>query len=248
MSIENEVISHYAQKGKDEVSINNQHLHIGGAKATKFVMDKIALTPEMRVLDIGCGVGGPAMLAAEKYGCFVTGIDLTPEFIELARERSARGPHRDKLYFERANVNALDFKDASFDAAFMFHTGMNIPSKQEGYKEIARVLKHGATFLIYDILAIGDLSCMTFPVPWAKTHETSFLETPLDTIAMLKTAGFEISATENCHDYAKNAVTKLLETSEAELNDQRRMIMTNLKTNLDAGLLAPHIVIARKAA
>ena len=246
MSVHKIVTDHYAKKGSEEVSEANQHLHIGGAKATGYVLDKMNLSPNMRVLDIGCGVGGPAIYAAENYGCFVTGIDLTPEFIELASERTALGPHRDKLYFQVADAAGLDFKDESFDAIFMMHTGMNIPNKQEVYHEAARTLKSGGKFLIYDILNIGDSGGMRYPVPWAKDESSSFLVTLPETEKMLRQSGFEITLTENAHDYAKAAVTKLLENADGSVNAQREKIMRNLKTNLDAGLIAPHILIMRK--
>ena len=246
MSIHKIITDHYAKKGSEEVSEANQHLHIGGAKATGFVLDKMGLTPNMRVLDIGCGVGGPAIYAAENYGCFVTGIDLTPEFIELARQRTSLGPHRDKLYFQTADASGLDFKDESFDAAFMLHTGMNIPNKEEVYAEIARVLQPGGMFLIYDILSLGNLAAMTYPAPWAKTAESSFLE-PLENItAMLENAGLQTTSAENCQTYAKQAVDKLLQNADGSLNVAREKIMRNLKTNLDADLIAPHIIITRK--
>lgn len=246
MSIESEITAHYARKGKDEVSPANQHLHIGGAKATGFVLSKIDLKPGMRVLDIGCGVGGPAIYAAQEYGCHVTGIDLTPEFIKLARERADAAGLAHLLDFQTVNAGRLGFDGESFDAAIMFHTGMNVPNKAEVYAEIARVLKPGGTFLIYDILALGNLTNMSFPVPWAKTPQTSFLE-PLEAIEdYLKDAGFTIESAENCRDYAKNAVTKLLENADGSVNVQREKIMRNLKANLDAGILAPHIIIAQK--
>lgn len=246
MSVEHQITDHYSKKGTDEVSINNQHLHIGGAKATEFVLNKITLKPDMKVLDIGCGVGGPAIFAAEKYGCHVTGIDLTPDFIQIANNRTKENNLSRLLDFQVANVNHLQFKDESFDAAFMFHTGMNIPYKQEAYNETARVLKPQGTFLIYDILALDDIDHMVYPVPWAKTKDYSFVE-PLDKISeYLQASGFEIEDTENCHDYAKTAVGKLLEQGQNDLSEGRRMIMENLKTNLDNGVLAPHIVIVSK--
>ena len=55
--------------------------HIGGRAASEYVLAKLALTPDHHVLDIGCGIGGTARFMAKSYGCRVTGIDLTPEFI-----------------------------------------------------------------------------------------------------------------------------------------------------------------------
>src|SRR5688572_30366754 len=57
------------------------HLHAGGAPATQHVLDRLGLGPGMRLLDVGSGIGGPARMAAMS-GAAVTGIDLTPEFVD----------------------------------------------------------------------------------------------------------------------------------------------------------------------
>jgi 2-polyprenyl-3-methyl-5-hydroxy-6-metoxy-1,4-benzoquinol methylase len=64
--------------------------HIGGRAASEDVLAKLALTPDHHVLDIGCGIGGTARYMAKAFGCRVSGIDLTPEFIETARRLSER--------------------------------------------------------------------------------------------------------------------------------------------------------------
>ena len=58
--------------------------HIGGLKATLDLLDQLKIDPKTKVLDIGAGIGGPARLIYSHYGANVTGIDLTPEFVETA--------------------------------------------------------------------------------------------------------------------------------------------------------------------
>lgn len=247
MDIEREITEHYAQKDRSEVEQGNDHLHVGGAHATKYFLEKLGLTPDMRALDIGCGVGGPALTAASEYGCFVTGIDITPEFIEIAKERNALGPHRDKLYFEVANMNGLNFKDASFDAAFMLHTGMNISDKQAGYNEVSRVLKPGSIFGIYDILALENIDNLEFPLPWSPSPHTSFVE-PLSAIKdYLKNAGFEIESTENRQDYAIESIERMQEKMGDSLSEFRQIVISNLLSSIKHNACAPHIIIARKS-
>lgn len=248
MTLENEIIAHYARKEPAEIKAGTDHLHIGGEKATGFVLSKMDLSADMRVLDIGCGVGGPAIYAAENFGCFVTGIDLTPDYIELAREKTALGPHRDKLYFEIANATKLDFKDARFDAAYMLHTGMNIEDKQSVYHEVSRVLKQGGVFAIYDILALQNVADMIYPCPWAATQETSFLESFESIERQLRNAGLSITHSENCHTYGINAMTKMLDVMGDSLSANRRHVVTNLLENLKSECCAPFIILARKAA
>jgi len=58
-------------------------------------VDKLVASIDLagkRVLDIGCGIGGPAFVLARKYGAHVTGIDLEPQLIERATRRAASSP------------------------------------------------------------------------------------------------------------------------------------------------------------
>src|SRR5271170_677697 len=62
--------------------------HIGGRQASEHFLDQLDLTSEKHILDVGCGLGGPARFAANRCGCHVSGIDLTPEYVETARVRA----------------------------------------------------------------------------------------------------------------------------------------------------------------
>jgi cyclopropane fatty-acyl-phospholipid synthase-like methyltransferase len=63
--------------------------HIGGRAASEAVLARMALGKDQHVLDIGCGIGGTTRYMAQAFGCRVSGIDLTPEFIDAARVMSA---------------------------------------------------------------------------------------------------------------------------------------------------------------
>ena len=65
-------------------------LHAGFLPASEHLLDQLALSADTPLLDVGSGVGGPARLAAARHGCRVTGIDLSPDFVELARSLTAR--------------------------------------------------------------------------------------------------------------------------------------------------------------
>jgi 2-polyprenyl-3-methyl-5-hydroxy-6-metoxy-1,4-benzoquinol methylase len=60
--------------------------HIGGREASAHFLDQFELTADKRILDVGCGIGGPARFAASRYGCQVDGIDLTREYVEIGQE------------------------------------------------------------------------------------------------------------------------------------------------------------------
>jgi protein-L-isoaspartate O-methyltransferase len=81
--------------------------HIGGAEATAALLGKLDIRPDMDVLDIGSGIGGPARTIAGQYGCRVTGVDLTPHFVETARALSAMTGMADRVRFEVGSAVAL---------------------------------------------------------------------------------------------------------------------------------------------
>jgi large subunit ribosomal protein L17 len=107
--------------------------HIGGRAASEQVLARLALNKGHHVLDIGCGIGGTARYMAQAYDCRVSGIDLTPEFIEAAITLSKRTGLADKVEFQVASALALPFDDASFDAAITFHVAMNIKDRPALY-------------------------------------------------------------------------------------------------------------------
>ncbi len=76
-------------KTPDTVTIDDlaavDEFHIGGRQATEDFIGQLGLAADHRVLDVGCGIGGPARFVAERFGCRVGGIDLTPEYVETAR-------------------------------------------------------------------------------------------------------------------------------------------------------------------
>ena len=74
---------------RDEASMFDE-FHGGGRESTRALARDIALAPGTRVLDVGCGIGGPARTLAAEFGCAVTGVDLTADFIHAARKLSLR--------------------------------------------------------------------------------------------------------------------------------------------------------------
>jgi MPBQ/MSBQ methyltransferase len=92
------------------------HLHAGGATATRHVLERLGVVADQRLLDVGSGVGGPARMAAMS-GAMVTGVDLTPEFVATATELTRRVSLNERARCVAAPAESLPFDDASFDAA-----------------------------------------------------------------------------------------------------------------------------------
>lgn len=175
--------------------------HIGGAEATDALLQKVNIQPDTDVLDIGSGIGGPARTISARYNCRVTGVDLTPHFVETARALSAMCGMADRVRFEVGSATALPLDDASFDLALLLHVGMNVPDKAALFAEARRVLRDGGTFAIYEVMRTGE-GDLSFPVPWAETPDLSALATPEAYRAAAEAAGFALVSEENRREIA----------------------------------------------
>lgn len=138
--------------------------HTGGVEATDALIDQLSITPETRVLDIGCGIGGASRHVAARTGAHVRGVDLTPDFIAVAKALSAATDMADRTSFTTGSALDLPVADASVDLALMFHVGMNIEDKTRLFAEAARVLAPGGTFALFDVMRTSD-RLLTFPFP-----------------------------------------------------------------------------------
>ena len=165
--------------------------HGRGVEATQEMAESLAIAATDHILDIGSGIGGPARYLSRRFSCRVTGIDLTPEFCEVARHLSRLLQMDDAVRFEVGNALAMPFADATFDGAYSMNVSMNIADKAALYREIRRVLKPRAWLMLSEI-GKGPGTEMDYPTPWARTAQASFLATPEDTLRALEEAGFEV--------------------------------------------------------
>jgi sarcosine/dimethylglycine N-methyltransferase len=163
--------------------------HTRGLAATRDLARALGPRAGDTVLDVGSGLGGPARLLAAEYGCEVTGVDLTPEFVEVANRLTERSGLTNQIRFQQGDATRLAFPDGAFDHAWTQHVAMNIADRARLYAGVRRVLKPGGRFAVYDVVA-GDGEPLRFPVPWSRTPETSFLLTTQQTLDALGAAGF----------------------------------------------------------
>jgi SAM-dependent methyltransferase len=210
MSAASEVASHYSsgtlwsrlaallvEDGADPARPSMEALapydqfHGRGLEATEEIARLLQVRSADHVLDVGSGIGGPARYFARRFGCRVTGIDLTAEFTEVARHLTQLLGLQGRAAFETGDALAMPFADASFEGAYSMNVSMNIADKAAFYREIRRVLKPAA-WLVLSELAQGDGAELEYPTPWASTAATSFLSTPEETRNGLLAAGFDV--------------------------------------------------------
>ncbi len=195
MTVDHDITRHYGHGALDEAILSAlkaagkdpdkltladlapiDEFHIGGRQATLDLAAQLDLPRGVHVLDIGSGIGGPSRTLAQERGWRIDGIDLTPEYVEVAERMSRRVGLGGAVSYRQASATALPFADATFDGAYMLHVGMNIADKKAAFAEIRRVLKPGGVFAIYDVMRESDGE-FTYPVPWSTAAETNFIDT-----------------------------------------------------------------------
>ena len=225
--------------------------HLGGREATQALTDFMQLRPGMHLLDVGCGIGGPARYFAER-GCQVTGIDLTEEFVRVAESLTRLAKLDQKVTFRQASALELPFASGTFDGAYTIHVCMNIADKAGVFREVARVLKPGARFAIYDLVRSND-AALTFPVPWAQTPDTSFVASVDDYRRELQAAGFRIDHQRDRRQFAVEFMQRMMAQSASGppalgihvlMGEQAPVMLKNVNMAIAAGVLTPVELVA----
>ena len=166
-------------------------LHGRALAATKENVAKLNLDESSHVLDVGSGVGGPARYMTRTFGCRVTGIDLTEEFVAAAKELTERCGLSDKVAFRQGDALAMPFGEASFDAASCLNVSMNIRDKAGLAREICRVLKPCGRLVWTETTQVPG-GQPHYPLPWARNPDISFLVTAEELRRTMEGAGLRI--------------------------------------------------------
>jgi ubiquinone/menaquinone biosynthesis C-methylase UbiE len=97
--------------------------------------------PGTNLLDMGCGAGGAALMAAAR-GATVTGFDASENLLEVARERLPQGD------FTQGDIEELPYPDNTFDVVFAANSVQYAENQEQAVREALRVLKSDGKFVI----------------------------------------------------------------------------------------------------
>lgn len=183
-----------AGKSTDAVTVEDlapiDHFHARGFPATLDLADRLPVKPEHHILDIGCGLGGPARYFAKRFRCNVSGIDITPAFVEAAKKLTALVGMQDAVTIQQGDGQHLPYPDDVFDGAYTQHVTMNVADRARFFGEAYRVLKPGAFFALTEH-GLGPTGNPYYPLPWSMDGRGSYLMSPSQTHLALERAGFE---------------------------------------------------------
>jgi tocopherol O-methyltransferase len=117
--------------------------------------ERAAIPKGARVLDVGCGLGGPALWLARQRGCSVTGISISPVQVKRAAEQARAENLADRAAFLVMDANRLDLPPASFDVVWVIECSEHLADKTGFLRACARVLRPGGKLALCAWLA-GD--------------------------------------------------------------------------------------------
>jgi SAM-dependent methyltransferase len=126
-------------------------------KGAEEFVERLNIRPGMRVLDVACGTGNLAILAARK-DARVTGVDIAPNLVEQARRRAAAEGL--ETAFDEGDAEELPYPDADFDIVTSMFGAMFAPRPEQAASELARVCRHGGTVAMANWTPTGFIGKM----------------------------------------------------------------------------------------
>ena len=212
----NKIIDGLDRIGQDlsEVTLDDlqpvDEFHIRGDTATKELIRLSDFTPDMHIIDVGCGVGGSTRRLSHETGCRVTGIDLSDQYIDAAERLTQLLAMQERVKFHAASALDLPFDDDTFDGAWSIQMNMNVEDKLSWLQELHRVLKPGGRAVLYEVCGNRN-SPVHFPVPWAQDSSMSFLVPPDAFRDVMVSAGFTIDVWNEKTELAQKAFAHMRE-------------------------------------
>lgn len=125
--------------------------HPGGVALTERLGLLLDLTPNSHVVDAASGKGASALFLAQRFGCRVSGFDLSQQNVDRATAEAVRQGLSGRVRFERGDVERLPLEDESVDAIICECAFCTFPDKPAAARQFARVLRRGGRVGLSDI-------------------------------------------------------------------------------------------------
>lgn len=172
------------------------------ARHEHYLAHAMSLRADQHVLDVGCGVGGPARTIAAFTGARVTGITISSYQADRAAAYAARDGLSAHCRFETGDFMALPFAEGSFDAAYAVEATVHAPSLAAVYAQVFGVLRPGGVFGVYewamtDRYDDGDARHRACRLAIERGDGIARMPTAREAVEAVRAAGFELLEAED---------------------------------------------------
>lgn len=159
-------------------------------RLTRKVADSLRLRKGERVLDVGCGLGAPAIQLATEYEVQVTGINISTRQVAEAHARARAAGLADQVTFRSGNYMSLDFPDGSFDAVVAMEALVYVSDLGHALGGLHRVLRPGGRLSLTEPTreGLGVVAASEF----AARFRAKWLLSVAEWLDPLQEAGFEL--------------------------------------------------------
>jgi len=169
----------------------------------RLVADSAAVAADCEVLDVGCGVGGPACHLARVTGARIRGLTPNPAQLALARASALRQSLAPRVAFDLGDASRLPYPDSSFDVVLFFESACHFADRACFFAEAWRVLRPGGRLAGEDWLACESLP-LSVREPWSARVCSTWAIPALGTVsgyaALMADAGFDLALALDMRD------------------------------------------------
>lgn len=183
--------------------------HVGQIKNTRMLEDMVGLKPDMRVLDVGGGLGGAARYLTHKYGCMVNVIDLIPDRCRGGLRLTRLTGLVDRVTYQAADAQRIPFRDGTFNLIWSQDAFDGIEDKTLLLAECRRVLKPHGELVFTDHLR-GPCEAVPDGVYLWPDDTSRF--TFEDYRALLKKQGFKVMEEIDLTEWALNSLRRVTQS------------------------------------
>jgi cyclopropane fatty-acyl-phospholipid synthase-like methyltransferase len=178
-------------------------------RLTDIVGAKLELRPGQHLLDVGCGVGVPAIRLGQQTDADITGITVSGWQVSEARRRVNAAGLRGQVLIEYGDAAALDYPEGFFDAVLAFDSLTHAQDRGQWLQEMARVLRPGGRIVLTDYteevpLTEQDLEVFRFAAMQPPLSAPAFVE-------LVRSGGFVIDEFVSCGDRVRRFYTEYFE-------------------------------------
>lgn len=212
----------------------------------RLVAHSAEINADCTVLDVGCGVGGPACHLARVTGARIRGLTPNPAQLAIARASAQRQSLAPRVAFDLGDASRLPYPDNSFDVVLFFESACHFADRARFFAEAWRVLRPGGRLAGQDWLACERMP-LALREPWSARICSTWAIPALGTVsgyaALMSDAGFELAVALDMRDemaLLRGFITEPVDRHAVEQEMQqtvspiRRLIMEGLLVLGDA--------------